>query len=179
MHALRKSSCRRGDAEASISMQFDSSEEVPSTGLLVSLEHQHSPGDQLDAIPKRIENVTTPNPRKAFVFLSINSRGPQARSQLFVIVATQCRMRLLRSTKIFFHSKMKLHATARKPASPALRQLRRLGNFRHAEQIAIEPSRMFFSTRWHRQLHVVNRCKRRLSHAHMLTDKRKSQSAAC
>jgi len=88
-------------------------------------------------------------------------------------------MRLLRSTKVFFHSKMKLHAAAGKPASPALRQLRRLGNLRHAEQVAIEPSRTLFLTRRHRQLHVINCRKRRFSHAHMLTDNRKPGARPC
>jgi len=138
-----------------------------------------SAGSQLDAIPKRIEDVAAPNPRKAFVILSFNSRSTQARSQPVIIKTTQCRMRLLRSTKVFFHSKMKLHPAAGKPASPALRQLRRLGNLDHAEQIAIEPSRTPFLAHRHRQLHVINRGERRFRHAPMLTENRKPEARPC
>src|ERR1700722_16915518 len=52
---------------------------------------------------------------------------------------------------------MHLHLPALEPASSALRQFRRLGEFPHRQQIAIETARRLLSPRWHGELHMINR----------------------
>jgi len=75
--------------------------------------------DQFDPISKAILNVTSHHAGNRSVWCRFHSGPPQLRSQFFVIPAAQCRMRLLRGTKIFFYSQMDLHIATRKPATSA------------------------------------------------------------
>ena len=65
-------------------------------------------------------------------------------------------MRLFRRTKVFLHSQMKLNPAAGKPASAALSQLRRLGQLRHSQQIAIERTSSLLAASRHGELHMID-----------------------
>src|SRR5678809_1581134 len=94
--------------------------------------------------------------RNAGVVPDFHRRHPQPSRQRFVVVTAQCWMRLLRRTEIRFDSEMKLNATALEPAPAALRQFRWLGEFDHAQQIAIERARPILLARRHGKLYVIN-----------------------
>ena len=85
--------------------------------------------------------------------------------KISVVTAMQGGMRLLRRTKIFLHTQMNLHFTTFKPASAALRELRRLGNLAHAKQIAIEVASRVLPARRHGELDVIDRGERHSNHA--------------
>ena len=65
-------------------------------------------------------------------------------------------MRFPRRAKIGFDSKMNLHRAALKPTAAAFRQLRRLGNFCHAQNADEERARFLLLFGGHCQLHVIN-----------------------
>jgi len=64
-------------------------------------------------------------------------------------------MRFPRWTKICFDAKVNLNITACKPASAALGQFRRLGNFFHPELACIECPRYFLFSGRHCKLDVI------------------------
>ena len=72
-------------------------------------------------------------------------------------------------TKVGFDAEMDLDASTLKPASAALIEFRRFLDFDHAEQSAIELSRLFFFAGRHGQLHVVDRTEREIAHSMILS----------
>src|SRR5215472_6757195 len=65
-------------------------------------------------------------------------------------------MSLLGRTKTFFDPNVHLRCPGSEPAAAASGQRFRLGNFAHAEHIAIETAGPVFTTARHGNLHVVN-----------------------
>src|SRR5262245_55995309 len=81
-------------------------------------------------------------------------------------------MRLPCRTKVFLDPEMNLHRSALKPASTALRQLRRFRDFLHPEQPPIERARQLLSAHRHSQLHMMNVAERIRSHIKIPKDSR-------
>jgi hypothetical protein len=121
-------------------------------------------GDQFDPVSEWITNVATPNAGDGLVVCDLDSSRSQVRSQGVIALATQSRVRLLRRAKIYFDSQMHLHVSAHKPASTALSQFRRLGDFAHAQHITIKAARRFFGARGHCELYVIDRAETEVRH---------------
>jgi len=104
-------------------------------------------------------HVAASHSRNVARLVHCDSRVPQSLHECRIVTAPQSRMRLLRRSKIVFHSKMNLHITALKPASAALRELRWLGQFLHPQQPTIKSARLPFLAGRHRELHMIYRGK--------------------
>ena len=65
-------------------------------------------------------------------------------------------MRLPRRSEVRFHPEMDLQRAALEPTTSARRQVRRLGHLGDAQEIRVEPGRLRFTARGHRQLHVFD-----------------------
>jgi hypothetical protein len=72
------------------------------------------------------------------IVFDFHIRGTPASYKLVVVAIKQCRMRFPRRVKVCIRAPMNLQAAPREPASDALAQLRRLWNFRHSQEVAIE-----------------------------------------
>jgi hypothetical protein len=116
----------------------------------------HLLANQLNPVPEWIMHVAAPHPRNIARLNRVDSSLSQSLHQGRIVTAPQRRMRLLRRSKIIFHSEMDLHITALKPASAAFRKLRWLGQFLHPEQPAIKGSRLSLLAGRHRELHMIN-----------------------
>jgi hypothetical protein len=116
--------------------------------------------NQLNPIPERIMHMTTPHPRNIVRLVHRHSRISQRLHQRRIVTAPQRRMRLLRRSKIIFHSKMDLHLATLKPATAASRKLRWLGHLLHPQQPAIKSARPPLFAGRHRELHMINSGKR-------------------
>lgn len=57
--------------------------------------------------------------------------------------------------KIGLDSEMDLNTATGEPCAATFRELGRLGDFDHAQQIAIKASSGIFRPRWHCELHVI------------------------
>ncbi len=101
--------------------------------------------------------MTSPHSRDAVIPLHIQARCLQTRKQSVIVQATQCRMSLPCGTKFSLNAQMNLHGPARKPAAASLRQLRRLRNFVHPQQPAVERPCPIFTACGHGKLDVINR----------------------
>ena len=86
-----------------------------------------------------------------------DTRVAKPGDQAAIIEASQCRMRFSRRSKIRFHSKMNLHRPALKPTPTAFRQLRRLGNFLHPQQVRVKHSSTLLAAWGHSELNMINR----------------------
>jgi len=109
--------------------------------------------------------MASPHAGNHFVLIYLNARRTKPAREFVEIAASQSWVRLLRRTKIVLDTQVNLHSSALKPASSALRQLGRLRNFPHPQQIAIKPPRGLFLASRHSQLHMINRDKWPLAHA--------------
>lgn len=101
-------------------------------------------------------NVAAANTRNVVSLFETDSGGSEICEQRVVIPAAQRRMSFLRRAEILLDSKMNLHGSALKPAAAAFRQLRRLGDFRHAQHATKERTRNRLLPGRHGELHVVN-----------------------
>jgi len=65
-------------------------------------------------------------------------------------------MRFACGTEIGFHAQVHFERPALEPAAAAHRELRRFGDFRNAQEIAIEPSRLVFAMSRHGKLNMFD-----------------------
>ena len=80
----------------------------------------------------------------------------KTQNQSFVIAAAESRMSLSRGAKVALDTYMNLNRSALKPASAALGKLLRFLQFDHPQDISVETSSLFFPTRGHGELDVID-----------------------
>jgi hypothetical protein len=96
------------------------------------------------------------NTRNTGIVFDFHIRGTPASCKLVLVAIKQCRMRFPRRVKVCIRAPMNLQAAPREPASAALAQLRRLWNFRHSREVAIETAHWFFFPGRHGVLDMVD-----------------------
>ena len=120
--------------------------------------------NQLNPIPKRIEYMTSANSRNAVVILYLDSRLANPRDKSVVIHAPQRWMRLPRRPKLRFHTKMKLHDSAFKPATSSLREFGRFRHLRHPKNASVKRPSPILRTRRHGELYMINSTEKTVIH---------------
>ena len=100
--------------------------------------------------------MTALHSRNAVVWSHCHTRVTKPCDQPAVVRTSQRGMRFPRRSKIRLHAKMNLHGPGLKPAPTAFRQLRRLRDFSHSQQRAVERSSEPLATRGHGELYMVN-----------------------
>src|SRR5665213_2954896 len=86
----------------------------------------------------------------------VESLVAAARDDALQVGHKQTGMRLGGGVERLVDAKMDLHLIAFEPATAALRQRRRFGRFRQAQQLAIECARAIFAARGHGELDVID-----------------------
>jgi hypothetical protein len=112
--------------------------------------------EQLDAIAERVVNVGAVVACEQVVGLRRVSGGFEAGDERRQIIDEQSRMRLLRGTEVVFDAEVKFEGADLEPETAAFIQSGRLGDFREAEEIAVERAALFFFAVRHRKLDVVD-----------------------
>src|SRR6266496_83849 len=113
--------------------------------------------DDLNPVAEDVVNVAADSSRKRVIRSDFHPGLPQLGDQRFVVSAPQCGMSLLGRTEVGLDAQMNLHATAGEPASASLGELRRLGDLRHAQHLAVETASRRFFAFGHGQLNVIVR----------------------
>ncbi len=90
-------------------------------------------GDQLNAVPEGIKDVTASDTRNRAVVVRFNPCLPQTGDQLRVVAAAQRGMRLAGRPEFRFHPQVQSHVAAGKPGAAALGQPGRLSHFGHSQ----------------------------------------------
>jgi hypothetical protein len=113
-------------------------------------------GDQLDSIAKGVLHMAAAEPRNLGRLPHLDTGGTQFFHQPGKIPRRKRWMGLARRPEVLLDSQVYFHRPALEPAATAVAQCFGFRNFGHAEQTAIEAASGIFSTRWHRQLDMVN-----------------------
>lgn len=112
-------------------------------------------GDQFNAVSEYVLNVTAFDSWYLVVFADWNAGGSEFHDHAAIVGAGERRMRLLGRAEIFFNSEMNVDVAAFQPKSTTRSEFRRLENFFHSEQRAIELTSIVFMPLGHGELHVI------------------------
>ncbi len=111
--------------------------------------------DEFDPVAEDVLNMTAFDSGYLVIFADGNTSGPELHDQATIVRAGKRGMRFLRRAEIFFDSEMNVDIATLQPEPPTSSKFRRLGNFFHAEQRAIELTRILFVALGHGELHVI------------------------
>jgi hypothetical protein len=110
---------------------------------------------QLDAIAERVVDVDARVAGQWLIVHDVCASGFQAFDQLGEAFHLKCRVSFGCGTEVFLHTGVELELAALEPDAAASSEVRRLGPFWDAEQIAVEASCRRFAVRRDSDLDVV------------------------
>src|SRR5215213_3081074 len=111
--------------------------------------------DELQAVTPRVVHVAAADGRDRVVVRDFHACGSKPLSEQVVRGRSECRVRLACGSEVVLDPDVQLLAAAAKP-HPATRAERlRLLEFRQAEQLAVEPTRLGLASCGSGDLHVV------------------------
>src|SRR5947207_2911136 len=113
--------------------------------------------NEFNAVAEHVVDVATQGVGDGTIRRDFYSSLSQLGNKSGVIFAAQRGMSFFRRAEVSFDAQVDLHISAGEPASAALGEYGRLGNFLHAQHIAVKTAGFGFFSFWHGKLDVVER----------------------